>query len=120
MIAYDARTVAALRARHGPERTAAIITGNDPATNADVARWQALGGEAYAPPPPQPEKPVKRRRGRPPRVPDADTIKRWSKMATLYTYGLGTAEIAERFGMTQDGVAKVLAEQGVRLRRAFK
>lgn len=29
---------------YGPERTAAILSGNDSETNADLVRWRAMGG----------------------------------------------------------------------------
>lgn len=32
-----------LRWRYGPERAASILAGTDPATNADIAKWNALG-----------------------------------------------------------------------------
>jgi hypothetical protein len=31
---------------HGPERAALILAGNDPASNADLAAWRALGGKS--------------------------------------------------------------------------
>jgi hypothetical protein len=30
----------------GPERAALILAGNDPASNADLAAWRALGGKS--------------------------------------------------------------------------
>ena len=41
---YDERTMARLQWQYGPERAVAIVAGIDPATNADLAAWNALGG----------------------------------------------------------------------------
>lgn len=40
---YDATTVSRLASCHGPDRARAILTGKDPATQTDVARWNSLG-----------------------------------------------------------------------------
>ena len=45
---WDAFTARRLIWHYGPERAAAITTGQDPATEADVAAWNALGRRAVA------------------------------------------------------------------------
>lgn len=40
---YVINTTARLRWAHGDARAAKIIAGKDPATNADIAAWNALG-----------------------------------------------------------------------------
>lgn len=41
---YTTETVARLAQQHGNARAAAIVRGEDPATNADLAAWASLGG----------------------------------------------------------------------------
>ncbi len=40
---YDPSTIERLRWAHGDARTAQIVAGKDPATNADLAAWRRLG-----------------------------------------------------------------------------
>lgn len=46
---YDYQTRDRLVRCHGPDRAAAIIAGEDRATNVDLARWHAIGGEVLLP-----------------------------------------------------------------------
>lgn len=41
---YAEGTITALRWKYGDARARAIVAGNDPATNADIAAWRAIGG----------------------------------------------------------------------------